>query len=464
MSEAKQSPKQFLFKVMFVSTFGNLLFGYDTGVLNGALPYMARPSQLNLDPVLEGLVTSILLLGAAIGSFFGGRLADRYGRKKMLSFLAVLFFFGAMGCTFSPTAKIMVICRFFLGLAVGGAATIVPVYLAELAPAERRGRMVTQGELMIVTGQLLAFTFNAVIGVSMGGAEHVWRYMLSIAAIPAIVLFFGIRICPESPRWLVVNNRSDEALDILKKAREEDRAVRELKEIQDRIAQDAMQKKASLKDLATPWIRHIVILAVFLAACQQCTGVNSIMYYGTQILQKAGFGTEAALVANIANGVMSVSITFFAFWLLARYGRKKILMGGQLGIICVLIGISLSSHFLEGTDSLPYIILSLTVSFLGFQQAAVSPATWVLMSEILPNRIRGMGMGVTIMCLWLVNFCVGFSFPILLEYVGLTYTFFGFAVINMIALTLVYLFAPETMGKSLEQIEEMFHKRGEAKA
>ena len=242
------------------------------------------------------------------------------------------------------------------------------------------------------------------------------------------MLFFGIRICPESPRWLVVNNRSDEALDILKKAREEDRAVRELKEIQDRIARDAMQKKATLKDLATPWIRHIVILAVFLAACRQCTGVNSIMYYGTQILQKAGFGTEAALVANIANGVMSVSITFFAFWLLARYGRKKILMGGQLGIICVLIGISLSSHFLEGTD-------------------------------ILPNRIRG--MGVTIMCLWL---CVGFSFPILLEYVGLTYTFFGFAVINIIALTPVYFFAPETMGKSLEQIEEMFHRRGDAKA
>ena len=148
MSE-KTSPKQFLFKVMFVSTFGNLLFGYDTGVLNGALPYMARPSQLNLDPVLEGLVTSILLLGAAIGSFFGGRLADKYGRKKMLSFLAVLFFFGAVGCTLSPTAKIMVVCRFFLGLAVGGAATTVPVYLAELAPAERRGRMVTQGEIKL---------------------------------------------------------------------------------------------------------------------------------------------------------------------------------------------------------------------------------------------------------------------------------------------------------------------------
>ena len=214
---------------MFVSTFGNLLFGYDTGVLNGALPYMARPSQLNLDPVLEGLVTGILLLGAAIGSFFGGRLADKYGRKKMLSVLAVLFFFGAMGCTFSPTAKIMVICRFFLGLAVGGAATIVPVYLAELAPAEHCGRIVAQGKLMIVTGQLFAFTFNTIIGVSMGGAEHVWQYMLSIAAIPAVVLFFGIQICPESPRWLVVKGRSDEALAVLKKAREEDRAVRELK-------------------------------------------------------------------------------------------------------------------------------------------------------------------------------------------------------------------------------------------
>lgn len=160
-NKKQQTPHQFLMKVMIISTFGNLLFGYDTGVINGALPYMSRPDQLNLTPVTEGLVASILLLGAAIGSVFGGRFSDAYGRKRTLSTLAVIFFFGALGCTLSPNAAVMILCRFILGMAVGGAATTVPVYLAEISPAEHRGRMVNQGELMVVTGQLLAFTFNA---------------------------------------------------------------------------------------------------------------------------------------------------------------------------------------------------------------------------------------------------------------------------------------------------------------
>lgn len=455
-NKKQQTPHQFLMKVMIISTFGNLLFGYDTGVINGALPYMSRPDQLNLTPVTEGLVASILLLGAAIGSVFGGRFSDAYGRKRTLSTLAVIFFFGALGCTLSPNAAVMILCRFILGMAVGGAATTVPVYLAEISPAEHRGRMVNQGELMVVTGQLLAFTFNACLGIMLGHNEHVWRYMLCIAVFPAVLLFIGMRRMPESPRWLVVNNRISDALMVLKKARTVERAIAELNEIQDNLAKDRMMKKATLKDLATPWIRHIVFLGMFLAATQQVTGVNSIMYYGTQILQRSGFSTEAALVGNIANGLISVVATFFAFWLLARVGRRKMLIGGQVGIIIVLVLMGLVSLSLNGSPIQPYLILLLTVSFLACQQSTVSPVIWVLLSEIFPTRLRGMGMGVAVCFLWLANFCVGVTFPIFMEYVGLSYTFWGFAAINVIAVLCVAHFVPETKGHSLESIERRF--------
>lgn len=193
----------FLRTIILVSTFGGLLFGYDTGVINGALPYMSESDQLNLNSFTQGLVTSALLFGAAFGAVVGGRLADYNGRRKTILYLAILFFVSTIGCTISPNAAVMILCRFLLGLAVGGASVTVPTYLAEMSPAESRGKMVTQNELMIVTGQLLAFTFNAIIGNMLGENPHVWRYMLPIAAIPAVFLFFGMLRVPESPRWLV---------------------------------------------------------------------------------------------------------------------------------------------------------------------------------------------------------------------------------------------------------------------
>lgn len=457
----RQTPKQFLFMVMCVSTFGNLLFGYDTGVINGALPFMARPTQLDLTPVTEGLVASILLFGAAIGSVCTGHFSDKYGRKKTLSILAILFFFATLGCTLAPNATVMIFCRFALGLAVGGASATVPVYLAEVSPAEKRGRMVNQGELMVVTGQFLAFTFNAILCISLGENEHVWRYMLSIAMIPAIVLFIGMRRLPESPRWLIVHDHISEALEVLKRARDNQRAIAEFNEIQDTLQKDALIKKATLKDLGIPWIRHIVFLGMFLAAIQQITGVNSIMYYGTQILERSGFSTQAAFIGNIANGLISIIATFFAFWLLARVGRRKLLMGGQIGIIITLICIGLVSTFLQGSPIQPYLILALTVTFLGCQQSSISPVIWVMLSEIFPTKIRGVAMGVAVCFLWLSNFTIGFTFPIFMAYVGLSTTFFSFAVVNIIAVFIVFKVVPETKGRSLEEIESMFHHTSE---
>ncbi|RPK09412.1 sugar porter family MFS transporter [Priestia endophytica] len=450
--------------VIIISTFGGLLFGYDTGVINGALPYMSEKGQLDLNSVTQGLVTSALLFGAAFGAIFGGRLSDHHGRRTNILYLAVLFFISTLGCTFAPNATVMIISRFVLGLAVGGASVTVPAYLAEVSPSERRGRIVTQNELMIVTGQLLAFTFNAILGTTLGHNPEVWRYMLPIAAVPAVILFFGMLKVPESPRWLVSKGRSQEALTVLEKMREKKRAKEEVLEIETAFKQEENMKKATLKDLSVPWIRRLIFIGIGIGVVQQITGVNSIMYYGTEILKDSGFGTEAALVGNIANGVISVLATFVGIWLLGKVGRRPMLITGLIGTTSALLLIGILSLMLEGSPALPYVVLTLTVTFLAFQQGAVSPVTWLMLSEIFPLRMRGMGMGITVFFLWIANFLVGLTFPILLAAIGLSTTFFVFVVLGIAAITFVKKALPETKGLTLEQIEENFRNYKQAPA
>ncbi|MBE2974062.1 sugar porter family MFS transporter [Priestia megaterium] len=448
----------FLRTIILVSTFGGLLFGYDTGVINGALPYMSESDQLNLNSFTQGLVTSALLFGAAFGAVVGGRLADYNGRRKTILYLAILFFVSTIGCTISPNAAVMILCRFLLGLAVGGASVTVPTYLAEMSPAESRGKMVTQNELMIVTGQLLAFTFNAIIGNMLGENPHVWRYMLPIAAIPAVFLFFGMLRVPESPRWLVSKGKNDEALTVLQKIRENKRAKSELQEIESAYEKEAKMEKATFKDLTTPWVRRVVFLGIGIAVVQQITGVNSIMYYGTEILKDAGFQTEAALIGNIGNGVISVLATFVGIWLLGKVGRRPMLITGLVGTTTALLLIGIFSLVFEGSAALPYIVLALTITFLAFQQGAISPVTWLMLSEIFPLRLRGLGMGVTVFCLWGINFLVGLTFPVLLASIGLSTTFFVFVVLGIGAILFVKKFLPETKGLTLEELEQSFRK------
>ena len=448
----------FLRTIILVSTFGGLLFGYDTGVINGALPYMSESDQLNLNSFTQGLVTSALLFGAAFGAVVGGRLADHNGRRKTILYLAILFFVSTVGCTISPNAAVMILCRFLLGLAVGGASVTVPTYLAEMSPAESRGKMVTQNELMIVTGQLLAFTFNAIIGNMLGENPHVWRYMLPIAAIPAVFLFFGMLRVPESPRWLVSKGKNDEALKVLQKIRENKRAKSELQEIESAYEKEAKMEKATFKDLTTPWVRRVVFLGIGIAVVQQITGVNSIMYYGTEILKDAGFQTKAALIGNIGNGVISVLATFVGIWLLSKVGRRPMLITGLVGTTTALLLIGIFSLVFEGSAALPYIVLALTITFLAFQQGAISPVTWLMLSEIFPLRLRGLGMGVTVFCLWGINFLVGLTFPVLLASIGLSTTFFVFVVLGIGAILFVKKFLPETKGLTLEELEQSFRK------
>ncbi|HWM03265.1 MAG TPA: sugar porter family MFS transporter, partial [Actinophytocola sp.] len=290
--------------VTIVATLGGLLFGYDTGVINGALEPMK--TDLGLTAAGEGLVTSTLLVGAAVGAAACGKLNDTLGRKKTLTILAVIFFVGTIGCVFAPSIEVMIPSRVILGFAVGGASVTVPVYLAELAPTERRGSLAGRGELAIVVGQLLAFAINAVIGNVWGEHPGVWRYMLAVAAIPAVGLFFGMLQMPESPRWLISKNRHDEALAVLLQVRSEERARAEMEEVEYLHEEEEQANMGGWKDLKIPWVRRIFIAGIGVAIAQQCTGINSIMYYGTQVLTQAGFSASAALIANVANGVLAV--------------------------------------------------------------------------------------------------------------------------------------------------------------
>ncbi|WAH44616.1 sugar porter family MFS transporter [Alicyclobacillus fastidiosus] len=452
----QKTPQAVLRAVTWFSTFGALLFGYDTGFLNGALPYMSKPGQLNLNAFTEGIVTSSLLFGAALGAVLGGRLSDRIGRRKVILYLSIWFFVAALGCTLAPDAGVMIAFRFVLGIAVGCASVVVPTFLAEMSTAERRGRVVNNNELMIVSGQLAAFVVNGIISNTLGDHGDVWRYMLAVATIPAIVLWFGMLIVPESPRWLASKGRMGEALSILKQIRDEAQANAELQEIKNNLAEESSMKRATFKDLGIPWIRRLVFIGIGIAFVQQITGVNSIMYYGTEILQSSGFGTKAAVIGNIANGVISVLATFVGFWLLRKVNRRKMLIGGQIGIIASLCLIALFSHLLAGTGELPFIVLLLTVTFLAFQQGAVSPVTWVLLAEIFPTRLRGLAMGFVTFFLWIVDFFVGLLFPIMLSHLGLTYSYMVFVVLNIVAVLLMKKYAPETRGYSLEKLEHKF--------
>ncbi len=444
--------------VTIVATFGGLLFGYDTGVINGALPYMT--DDLGLTPVTEGMVTSSLLLGAALGAVAGGRLSDARGRRRTILTLAVLFFVGALACTLAPTTVVMVLARFVLGLAVGGASVTVPVYLAEISPAERRGALVTRNELMIVSGQLLAFTSNAVIARVGGEAGGVWRWMLVLATIPAVVLWFGMLVMPESPRWLASQSRFSEALEVLRQVRSRQRAEAELSEVSALAVKDEREKLGGWQDMkSVPWVRKLMLVGFGIAIVQQITGVNTIMYYGTQILEDAGFASDTALTANIANGVISVLATFVGIWLLGRVARRPMLMTGQTGTTAALLLIGVFSLVLPSGDLRAYAVLAMTVTFLAFQQGAISPVTWLMLSEIFPMRMRGFGMGIAAVVLWLTNFVIGLVFPSLVDAIGISHTFFLFVVAGIFSLTFVKLYVPETKGRTLETLEAELRAR-----
>lgn len=448
------NPKGFMRRVALFSTFGGLLFGYDTGVINGALPFMQR--DLGLTPLTEGLVTSTLLFGAAFGAITAGRLSDRFGRRKTIMALALIFAVSTIACSFAPTTELLVVARTVLGLAVGGASVIVPVYLAEMSPAAQRGRIVTQNELMIVTGQFLAFTFNAVLGNAFPEASHVWRWMLVIATLPAVLLWFGMLVLPESPRWLASAGRFGEVLEVLRKTRASADVSTEFDEVRQAAREDYQSKMGTFRDLTVPWIRRIFVVGLGMAVINQISGVNAIMYYGTSILSSSGFGDQGALLANVVNGVTSVVAVIVGMFLMTRVRRKSMLIVGLAGTASSLLAIALISLLIPESTLRGYLVLLFMVTFLASMQSCIGTVTWLTMSEIFPLHVRGIGMGICVFVLWMINFLIGFFFPQMVAWIGVSTTFFVFVALQLGAIVWVKRVVPETKDKSLEDLEHYF--------
>ncbi len=446
---------RFLIKLTVISTLGGLLFGYDTGVISGALLYMK--DDLNLTTTTEALVVSVLLFpGAAVGALLGGKLADALGRKGSLLVCAGLFLVGALGCALAPNVAVMIATRIILGLGVGAAAATCPLFLAEMAPAHRRGRMVTINELMIVTGQMLAFVMNAILDQLIHD-PHVWRWMLAVAAIPAVALFVGMFFLPDSPRWYAIRGRLDETQRVLNLSRDEVEATGEFTVIAEHAKRDRSEDKgAALRDLRTyRWMRRTLWIGIGLATVQQATGINTVNYYAPTILESTGLGTSAALIATIAVGVTSVVMTIVGIILLGKFNRRPLLLTGFSGVVGSQVILALS-FLLPESGFRSYLILAAMLLFVAFVQGFIGTLVWLLLSEIFPMAIRGFAMGIAVFFLWCVNAAISFVFPILVAAAGPTATFAIFAVINVCSILFVKKFVPETRGRTLEELEDDF--------
>jgi len=456
-SSATSSRKhnRFLVKLTVISTLGGLLFGYDTGVISGALLYMK--DDLELTTFTEAVVVSSLLFpGAALGALLGGKLADSLGRKGSLLVCAGLFFFGALICAVAPNVTIMVVGRILLGFGVGAAAATVPLYLAEMAPVDRRGRMVTINELMIVTGQFLAFSMNALLDALIQD-PHVWRWMLGIATIPAIGLFVGMFFLPDSPRWYAVRGRLDDTKRVLDLSRSAEESEAEYRMIAVHAEQDVTEHKgAAMRDLrAFPWMRRILWIGCGLAAVQQATGINTVNYYAPTILESTGLGTQDSLILTITVGVVAIVGTIVGIILLGFINRRPLLLTGFIGVAAGHTFLALAFMLPESTLR-SYLILVAMLVVVAFVQTFIGTLVWLLLSEIFPMTIRGFAMGIAVFVLWTVNAAISFAFPPLVAALGATLTFGLFALVNAGSIVFVFKFAPETRGRSLEELEDNF--------
>jgi sugar porter (SP) family MFS transporter len=450
---------RFVFKVAIAATMGALAFGYDTGVISGALPFMSTPlaeGGLGLTPVTEGIVTSALVFGAAAGSLMAGTLSDKYGRRTTLMGLAFVFLLGVLGTTFAPSVAIMVAMRFVLGIAVGGASATVPVFIAEMAGPSRRARLVSQNELMIVSGQLIAYVLNAVLAHA-SGSPHVWRYMLAIAAVPAVLLGLGMLFVPASPRWLASKKRMREAREVLEQIRSSDKQIElEMAEMIKLNKIDHEQAGWSAV-FGTPWIRKLLWIGIGLGFMAQFTGVNAFMYFTPIILKSTGLGTNAALTATIGNGVVAVIATFLGIWLIGKHGRRPMLLTGLSLVVATQAALGAVLLYMPDGPAKSYAALGCILCFLLFMQMLIAPVYWLLMSELFPMHLRGILTGTAVACQWIFNALVALLFPMALAQFG-SATFFVFAGINVLSLIFVATCLPETKGKSLEVLEKYLQK------
>nr|WP_050801449.1 sugar porter family MFS transporter [Gluconobacter morbifer] len=424
-----------------ISATGGLLFGYDTGIISAALLQLRE--QFHLTTMGSEIVTSAIIFGALVGCLGAGGISDRFGRRRTVMIAAALFLGGTLVASFAQSVVMLVLARLVLGLAIGAASQIVPIYIAEISPPARRGRLVVGFQLAVVSGITVSFFAGYFL------RESSWRIMFGIGMLPALILFIGMAFLPNSPRWLALKNKKEEALSVLRRVRSsEEEACAEL----DAILENHDQQ-APWSELAKPWVRPALVSSVGIALLCQLTGINAVLYYAPSIFADAGFGQDSALLTSVAVGLGMICATIFGGWAVDNWGRRTLMLRLLPGAVISLavLGTMFSLHLTSGAGA--WITVIAIMAYTIFNTGSLSVAIWLVGAEVYPLSCRGKGMSLVAGSHWGADLLISLTTLSLVEALGAGKTFWLFAVINAFAFWFVLRYVPETKGQSLEELE-----------
>ena len=428
-----------------IAALAGLLFGYDVGVISGAILFITP--EFHLTPAQVGTVVGLVPLGALLDALLCGKISDAIGRKVALIITALLFFVGSIICALSLSLDQLMLGRFMLGLAVGLGSFSAPLYISEIAHKSRRGGFVTLNQLAITLGILLSYTLNYYFALHAN-----WRWMVGFGAVLALILLVLTFIIPRSPRWLMSKGRTQDAQSILVDLHGQVNAREEMAEIS-----SVLQEKSTggWRMLMSPGFKKVLFLGVFVSIFTQAVGINAIIYYAPHILEGAGFTSAAiALLATIGIGAINTLFTCVSIVLLDRMGRRFMLLMGLTGIACCLAVISLFMFYGHPSVTQAWVIMSCMGLFVAFQALSTGPACWLIPAEIFPLRVRGLGVSISVAFNWGTNVIIAMFFPSMMLYLKGGATFAVFLCVALIAICFCYFFLPETKGVSLETIEK----------
>lgn len=468
VSSATRYNMGYVWAISLVAALGGLLFGYDWVVIGGAKPFFERYFHLS-DAATSGWANSCALIGCLFGALIAGALSDRFGRKRLLILAAAMFAITSVGNGLATSFNVFVTWRIMGGMAIGLASNLSPMYIAEVAPAGVRGRLVAINQLTIVIGILLAQIVNWAIGRNLpagASGEYIlnswygqagWRWMFALTAVPAVLFFLGMFFVPESPRWLARNGKPERSRVVLERIGGAGYASAALADIEATLVSDT--EKVDFRDLLHPRMRTVMVLGVVLAVVQQWCGINVIFNYAEEIFRTAGYDISSVL-KNIAwTGSVNLVFTFVALGVVDRGGRRPLMLFGFASLAVIYVAMGLCYH--QHVTGLPMLLLVLAA--IACYACSLAPVTWVVISEIFPNRIRGAAMSVAVSALWLACFLLTYTFPILNSKLGPAGTFWTYAAICVLGYVFILARLPETKGKTLEEIEaDLVDNRGPA--
>lgn len=436
--------------IYFFGALGGILFGYETGIIAGALSYIYKTPGFPPNALTTGLIVGGISIGAIVGAVIAGRLSDRIGRRRVILILGIIFIVGSLACAVAPNNDALVAGRIFLGLGVGGSSALVPVYLSEMAPAKARGRLAGLNQLMIVTGLLLGYCVNFLLAHSEN-----WRLMLASGAIPALLLVGGLPFLPESPRWLMTKGRTDEAARLLYATRSREEAASDIEAI------TRVEARSSRKELLAKWVRPAIVVGVGIPILCQATGLNMVTYYAPTIFESLNLPHENALIFTIILGTIKVVSVAIGLQFIDRVGRRSLLIAGSACMAVSMAAMALEASKGDQIEPLSMLI-AMAVMFVSYS-LTWGPVNWVVLGEIFPLRVRGAAMGMASMVTWFATLAITFGFPLLRESLGLAGTMVLFVGCNIVGFLFCLKFVRETKGRSLEQIEQDLHDRYDAK-